>query len=119
MKIIIASIDMLIAIFVLSSVFTYFLYFIGSGLNAMLKSLYNSAYNLAISAKIQSVIFLTESSGIGKMDTLRLFATYNVVLMPFNALNNNTSLSQQCKCKELSRIITIDSRQYRVVINDE
>ena len=119
MKLIIASIDMLIAVFILSSVFAYFIYFMGSGLSTMLKSLYYSSYNLAISAKIQGIVFLTESSGIGEIDSLRLFATYNAMLVPFNALNNSTSLSSQCRCNGLSRIITINNRQYRVVINNE
>lgn len=119
MKLIIASIDMVIAVFVLSSVFAYFLYFAGSGLGATLKSLYGASYALAASAKIQSIVFLAESSGIGEAGAAGLFAPYNALLVPFNALNGNASLAQPCGCRALSRIITINSRQYKVVIKDE
>ncbi len=120
MNLIIVSIDLIIGIFVMSSIFTYFIYFTSSGFNAGLGSLNKFSKILTLNAHTQNFILLAEDSGIDQKQATSLFASYNAVIIPFNPFNpfngiqNNNSLNTDY----FSRIISIQGNEYRLVVSN-
>lgn len=130
MKLFIVSFDLILSIFIFSSVFTFFLYFIVTDFNVLFNILNQFSDTLSINSKIQSILFLTKNQNLPYVFAETLFEPYNAEFIPFNLISVNQILTNSSFNSSLNpsnniyqhytvRTIDISNKIFLLVIKNE
>lgn len=120
MKLIITSFDLILSIFIFSSVFTFFLYSVITDFNILFNTINQFSNTLLINSKIQNIIFLTKNIKRPNEFIKNLLKSYTIKFISFNAIALNPIVSHNFYSRYyLIRTISNNNRISLLVIKNE